>query len=109
MLLHIIQHPFAFNGIDATDVPEMLFKIMLRHISEAELLGQGGGVHIPGLLGHHQSLHQDAVCAQEANTESWRDHLREASGVDDSPVCIQCFDGGQEFALVPEFAVGIVL
>ena len=87
----------------------MPLEVVLRHVPEADLLGQGGGVHVLGLLGHHHPLHEAAFRHQEANPQGGGHGLGKAAGEDHPAVGVHALEGRQKGALIPELAVGVVL
>ena len=65
-------------------------------------------MHVAGLLGHDEPLHEGAVGHYEAHPQGRRHGLGEAAGEDDPAVGVHGLDGRQEVPLIPELPIGVI-
>src|SRR3954452_17835046 len=107
--LHSLEHGVASAPVDVAEAVDILPPVILREVLDREVLGEGGGPEVCGLLAQGDLLHHRRRGDSPAEPDAGREDLREGPDVDDVYPTVQLIQGNLWLAFVAQQPVRVVL
>ena len=103
------DHRVSALAIDPDQAGDIVLPALLGEVLADEVLGQGRGAEVGGLLAKHELLHHRRRGHRPAQPDPRGEDLREGAEVDDVVAAVELVERRQRLALVAQQPVGIVL
>jgi hypothetical protein len=107
--LERLQHRVPPASVDIDEAVDVGAPASLGEVLAHEVLGQGGGAEVGGLLAEHDLLHHRGRRHRPAQADARREDLGEGAQVEDVVAAFELIERREGVALVAEQAVGVVL
>ena len=109
VLAQRLDHRVAPAPVDAGEAVDVLAPAAFGEVLADEVLGQGRGAEVGGLLAEHDLLHHRRRRDRPAEPDPGGEDLREGADVDDEVAAVELVERRQRLAAEAQQAVGVVL
>ena len=103
------DHRVAPPPVDLGEALDVLAPAAFGEVLADEVLGQGRGAEVGGLLAEHDLLHHRRRRDRPAEPDPGREDLREGADVDDEVAAVELVERRQRLAAEAQQPVGVVL
>ena len=106
---HSLQNYITTMLVESNDFLNVLIQIISFHVSISNTLVKIGGVQVSALFNLHELSQQLVLSSDPAKTQARAEDLGEGAQEHNQALGIQGFQGRQDFALIAQLAIGVIL